>query len=128
MSESNKIRFGNIGRLAILGTTVLTVSYLQKTPPNLLVLKLLIVPMFWLAMIGLRYLYKNPISEQKTMSTNVIEYHLLLTLLFSGFIILVLWSPELGAATMVRVLLALLALGIPLLLYLHKRQTTHSRQ
>ena len=76
LSESNKIRVGNSLRLAFVALVVVVSSFYFKVPNNVLVVKLLIIPMFWLSLLGLKALYKNPIEEQAVFSANVIEYYL----------------------------------------------------
>ena len=122
LSESNKIRVGNSLRLAFVALVVVVSSFYFKVPNNVLVVKLLIIPMFWLSLLGLKALYKNPIEEQAVFSANVIEYYILYVILFSTFMLVICWTPEIEVSQIVKGATLGCLIGLPLSLYLHQRK------
>jgi hypothetical protein len=123
MKQSNQIRVGNLLYLAPMFVAVLAGSFFFRVPGSLLLVKLLVVPMFWLALRGLPTLYKNPIAEQPTLSPNVIEYYALFILLFAAFLLVVLWTPEFTVLNLLLSLFGVLLIGLPLKLWGHHRRT-----
>ena len=122
LSESNKIRAGNSLRLAFVALVVVVSSFYFKVPNNVLIVKLLIVPMFWLSLLGLKVLYKNPIEEQAVFSANVIEYYILYVILFSTFMLVICWTPEIEVSQIIKGAALGCLIGLPLSLYLHQRK------
>lgn len=121
VNESNKIRAINTVRLAVMGLTVVISAFYIKVPGNILILKLLIVPMFWLSTLGLRSLYKNPISEQAALSVNALEYNALYVFLFSTFLLFICWTPEVDLSQILNGAMFAFLFGFPLSLYLHHK-------
>ena len=121
LSESNKIRAGNSLRLAFVALVVVVSSFYFKVPNNVLIVKLLIVPMFWLSLLGLKVLYKNPIEEQAVFSANVIEYYILYVILFSTFMLVICWTPEIEVSQIIKGAALGCLIGLPLSLYLHQK-------
>ena len=119
MSNSNTIRAGNITRLVTLIVAVILTSHYFNLSANIVILKLLVVPMFWLSMIGIQYLYKEPISLQEAFSINVVEYFLLFVLLVAGFLMVLMWTLGVSVSVLLTGLLAAFILGVAVLLYMH---------
>ena len=119
LSETNKIRASNSLRLAFLALVVVAGSFYFKVPGNVLVVKLLIIPMFWLSLLGLKALYKNPIEEQTVLSANVIEYNILYVVLFGTFMLIICWTPEVELVQIAKGAALVLLVALPMSLYLH---------
>lgn len=126
ISQSNQIRVGNAARLVLLFGAVLVASLFFKVSASTLLLKLMIVPMFWLSLLGLPALYKNPIAAQPTLSANVIEYYILFVVLFSGFLLVVFWTPVFPVSKLLLLLAGVLVIGVPVKLWQHHRQNSIS--
>ncbi len=124
LSESNKIRASNSLRLAFIALVVVAGSFYFKVPGNVLVIKLLIIPMFWLSLLGLKALYKNPIEEQAVFSTNVIEYCSLYVILFGTFMLVICWTPEAELVQIAKGAVMGFLVALPLSLYLHHKNQT----
>ncbi len=120
-SESNKIRASNFLRLAFVALVVVVASFYFEVPDNVLVVKLLCIPMFWLSLLGLKALYKNPIEAQSVFSANVIEYNILYVILFGTFMLIVCWTPEVKLPQIAKAAVVNLLVALPLSLYLHHR-------
>lgn len=123
MHQSNQIRVSNLLYLAPMFFLVIIGSFFFKVPGSLLVVKLLVVPMFWLALRGLPTLYKKPIADQPTLSANVIEYCALSILLFAVFLLVVLWTPKFTLLNLLLSLFGVMLIGLPLKLWSHHRRT-----
>ena len=121
LSESNKIRADNSLRLAFVALVVVAGSFYFKVPANVLVVKLLVIPMFWLSLLGLKALYKNPIEEQPVFSANVIEYNILYVILFGTLMLIICWTPEVELMQIVKGAVSGILVALPLSLYLHHR-------
>ncbi len=121
LSESNKIRADNSLRLAFVALVVVAGSFYFKVPANVLVVKLLVIPMFWLSLLGLKALYKNPIEEQPVFSANVIEYNILYVILFGTLMLIICWTPEVELMQIVKGAVSGILVASPLSLYLHHR-------
>ena len=121
LSETNKIRVSNTIHLAVVVGVVLAGASYFKVPGNILVLKILVVPMFWLSLLGLKALYKEPIENQPVFSANVIEYNALYVFLFSTFLFIVCWTPTVELWQILVGAIAAFSIGFPLSLYLHHK-------
>lgn len=88
-----EIAVRNYGLACGLLLVVFFVLKLFGNPTELILLKLAVVPLFFLSFGGLRYLYREPIFEHK-LTLRAFEYSVLEGLVFSLFLFAMLWNSQ----------------------------------
>lgn len=121
LSDSNKIRLRNTLSIAQIILVVLLCALYFDVPGNVLIFKVLVVPIFWFSLLGLRALYRDPIEGQAVFSSNVIEYNILFVFAIAVFVLIVCWTPALELSKIIGAIAIALLFGLPLRLYLHRR-------
>ena len=109
----------NYGRVLFICAVVVLCSLYFKVPTNILTIKILIVPMFWLSYLGLNSIFKHPIIEEK-ITLRMIEYFAIWAFLFSAFMIVTIWTPDISVLKMMSTVLLGTAIGTVLQLVLAK--------
>ena len=108
-SEIAMRNYGIVFGILIAVTAVL--MYLGN-PITLILLKLAVVPLFFLSFGGLAVIYRSPIMESK-LTARSIEYFLLEALLILLFIFVVLWESSRSVAEIFGIfLMSFAAIGI----------------
>jgi len=87
------IALKNYGMVLVLLAVVFFASRSQGALPQIILLKLAMVPLVFLAPRGLASIYRQPIIEHKVTARGI-EYILLSALIASLAVFLVLWAPE----------------------------------
>ena len=103
------IAIKNYGLVLVLLGVVFFASKSQGVSPQVLLLKLAMVPFVFLAPRGLASLYRQPIIEHKVTARGI-EYVLLSALIASLAVFLVLWAPESSVQELLKSFFTILAL------------------
>lgn len=88
-----KIAIRNYAMVFGLLLLVFTVSKALGNSTEITLLKLAVVPLFFLSFGGLRSIYRIPIFEHK-VTFRAVEYSIIEGLIFSLFLFVLLWHPE----------------------------------
>ena len=86
-----EVAIRNYTNVALLLVMVTSVLLALKNPLELILLKLCVVPLFFLSIGGLRSIYREPIVEHK-FTVRSIEYTLLQGLVFALFLSVLFWT------------------------------------
>ncbi len=133
LQYKKSIAIRNYTLVFVLLVLVAILSYSLGHNIELALLKLAVVPMFFLSFGGLQAIYRQPIIEHK-FTPRSLEYSLLDGLLSALFIFVILWKPDETAGGLLMrfgvlvvvfsiLKLVLLALDVKRLSQLHKEQS-----
>lgn len=89
---------------------VLAITFFLGQSSELILLKVLISPVFWLAFYGLEKIYQYPIFEPR-VSIRAVEYSVLYAFLMSVFVLLIVWQQQFEIRDIVAGLLAGIIVG-----------------
>lgn len=112
-SHQTITRIRNYSLIVTILLAVVFITSTLKQPANLIAVKLLVVPLAFLAFPGLKSLYAQPIVKDR-FTTSSVEFFILEGLLLVLFLVVIMWSPDISVSRLLVMTTTGLLIAIPI--------------